>query len=53
VFPYALLPRHEGAKQDTIGVIRGVNAKFPHHKGFALIYLMENETPFVHHVVEQ
>ncbi len=28
------------------------NAKLPHHKGLALAYLMENEMPFEHHVVE-
>jgi hypothetical protein len=40
------------AKQDTIEVIRKASAKLPHHKGLAFTYLMENEMPFVHHVVE-
>jgi hypothetical protein len=49
VFYYAHLPCFEKAKQDTIGVIRGVNAKLPHHKGFMLIYPVENEMSFLHH----
>jgi hypothetical protein len=52
VFPYALLPHHEGAKQNTIGVAKGTNAKLPHCTGHVLAYLMENEIPFVHHVVK-
>jgi hypothetical protein len=47
------LPYHEGLKQNTIGVIKGTNAKLPHHRGFALAYPMEDKTPFVHHVVKQ
>jgi len=46
------LPHHEGEKQDTIGVIRRASAKLPHHRGFALTYLMENEMSFVRHVVK-
>ncbi len=51
-FPYAPLPRHDGAKWNTIGVITKASAKLPHHRGLALVYTMENETPFIHHVVE-
>jgi hypothetical protein len=53
MFPYASLPCHKGAKQDTIGVIKGTNAKLPHHRGLLLVYQMENETPLVRHAVEQ
>jgi len=49
VFSYAHLPCFEKAKQDTIGVIRGTNAKLPHHRGLMLIYPVENEMPFLHH----
>ncbi len=52
VFPYALLPYHEGAKQDTIGVIKGVCAKLPHCTSLVLIYSMENEMSLIHHIVE-
>jgi hypothetical protein len=52
-FPYAPLPHHEGAKQNTIGVIRRTNVKQPHHESFVLAYSMENETPFVRHIIEQ
>jgi len=37
-------PYHEGAKWNTIGVVRGIS--------FALTYPMEKEMPFVHHVVK-
>jgi hypothetical protein len=47
-----MLPRHEGAKQDTIGVTRGTSAKLPHHKDLVPTYLMENKTPFIHHTKE-
>jgi hypothetical protein len=47
------LLRHKEAKRDTIGGIRGASAKLPHHKGLVLTYLMEHETPFIHHVVER
>jgi hypothetical protein len=47
------LPRQEGAKQNTIGVIRRTNAKMPHRKGLALVYPLENEMPLVHHIVKQ
>jgi hypothetical protein len=53
MFPYALLLRHKEAKCDTIGGIRGTSAKLPHHKGLVLTYPMENETPFIHHVVKR
>jgi hypothetical protein len=52
-FPYAQWPPFEGAKQNTIGVIRRANAKLIHHKGHVLIYQMENKMPFIHHVVKQ
>jgi hypothetical protein len=39
--PYALLPRHEREKRDTIGVTRRTSAKLPH---LVLVYPMENET---------
>jgi hypothetical protein len=32
-FPFAQWPPFEGAKQNTIGVIRKANAKLLHHKG--------------------
>jgi hypothetical protein len=51
VFPYALLPCHEGETQNTI-VIRKTNAKLPRHRGFMPTYTMENEMPIVHHVVK-
>jgi hypothetical protein len=44
-FPYALLPRHKGAKQNTIGVITRANAKLPHHKGHVSAYPMEYKMP--------
>jgi hypothetical protein len=53
MFLYAPLPYHEGAKQDTIGVTRRASVRLPHHRGFALIYPMLNETPFLCHVIEQ
>jgi hypothetical protein len=53
MFPYAMLPHHEGAKQDTIGVVGGTNAKLPHCMGPSLAYPMENEMSLVHHIVEQ
>jgi hypothetical protein len=49
---YALLPYHEEAKQDTIGVVRGANVKLPHYTGLVLTYPMENEMPLVHHTIE-
>ncbi len=52
VFPYALLPCHEGEKQNTIEVIRKTNAKLPHHKGLMLAYPMENEMPLIYHVIK-
>jgi len=52
MFPYALLPRHEGAKQNTIGIIRGASAKLSHCTSLALAYPMENDMPFLHHAVE-
>jgi hypothetical protein len=53
MFPYALLLRHKEAKCDTIGGIRGASAKLPHHKGLVLTYPVENEMPFIHHVVKR
>ncbi len=53
MFPYALSPRHKGAKQNTIGVIERTSGKLPHCTGPVLTYPMENEMPFIHHVVEQ
>jgi hypothetical protein len=50
--PYALSPHHERAKQDTIGVARGMSAKLPHCTGHVLVYLMENKILFIHHVVK-
>ncbi len=46
------LPPFERAKQDTIRVIEGTNAKLLHHKGLVPTYQMESEMPFVHHVVK-
>jgi hypothetical protein len=53
MFPYALLPSHEGAKRNTIGVVGRANANLPHCTGHVLTYPMEDGMPFVHHVVEQ
>jgi hypothetical protein len=53
MFLYAPLPYNEGAKQNTIKVTRGASVSLPHHKGFALIYPMENETSFLPHVIER
>jgi hypothetical protein len=50
---YALLPCHEEAKQNTIGVARGISAKLPHCTSLALVYPMENKMPLGHHVVER
>jgi hypothetical protein len=47
------LPHHEGAKQNTIGVTRRVNAKLLHHRGFMLGYPMENKMPLAHHAIKQ
>jgi len=52
VFPYALSPWHEEAKQDTIGVAERTNVKLPHCMGLALTYPMENEMALVHHAIE-
>jgi hypothetical protein len=51
-FPYALSPQHEKAKQNTIGVVRGVNAKLPHCTGHALVYSMENKMSHVYHSIK-
>jgi hypothetical protein len=54
MFPYALLCRHERAKQDTIVVTRRINAKLPHCTGLVLTYpILENKMSFVHHAIEQ
>jgi hypothetical protein len=47
------LPRHEEAKQDTIGVVGGPSAKLPHCMGLVLTYQMKNEMPIVHHIIEK
>jgi len=52
MFPYALSPFHKGPKKDTIGVTGRTSVKLPHCIGPALVYPMENEMPFVHHVIE-
>ncbi len=52
MFPYVLLPYHEGEKQNTIEVTIRTNAKLPYHRGLLLAYPMENEMPLVHHVVK-
>jgi len=52
VFPYALSPYHEEAKQDAIGVGKGANVKLPHCMGLTLIYRMENEMALIHHAIE-
>jgi hypothetical protein len=46
------MPCHEGAKWDTIGVAGGKITKLPHYTSLLLVYLMENEMSFVHHVVK-
>jgi hypothetical protein len=53
MFPYVVLPYHEGAKQDTIGVIRRANAKLPHHRGHVPTYPMENEMSLIHNARKQ
>ncbi len=45
-------PTMKGAKRDTIGVARRANANSPHCTGLISVYPMENEMPFVHHVVK-
>jgi hypothetical protein len=40
------------SKQDTVGVVGGASAKLPHCTSLALDYLMENEMPFVNHIVK-
>jgi hypothetical protein len=47
-----MLPHHEEAKRNTIGVIGRASVKLPHCTGPMLVYPMENEMPIVHHVVE-
>ncbi len=47
-----MLPCHEEAKRDIIGVIGRVNAKLPHYTGLMLTYPMENEMPLEHHIVD-
>jgi hypothetical protein len=41
----------ERAKQDTIKVTKGINAKLPHHMGLVQTYQIERKMPLVHHVV--
>jgi hypothetical protein len=52
VFPYAPLLHHEGVKQNTIGVIKIINFKLSHHKNLVLTYSIENEMPFVCHIIK-
>jgi len=52
-FPYGLSPYHEEAKRNTIGVVGGASVKLTHCTGPMLVYPMENEMPFVHHVVKR
>jgi hypothetical protein len=52
MFFYAMLPYHEKAKRDTIGITRETSAKLPHHLGHVLSYPMENKMPFVYHVAK-
>jgi hypothetical protein len=52
VFSYAVFPHHNGVERDTIKVARGTSTKLLHYKGHVLIYPMENEMPFIHHIVE-
>jgi hypothetical protein len=40
-------------KRDFIRVMKGTNAKLPHHRGLTLSYPMENKTPFVCHVIKR
>ncbi len=47
-----MLAHHDGAKRNTIGVVRRASAKLPHYTGLVLAYLMENEMSLVHHVVK-
>jgi hypothetical protein len=49
-FPYALLPCHEGVKQNTIGVTRKTNGKLSHHRDHVPTYPTENEMSFIHHM---
>jgi hypothetical protein len=48
-----MLPRHKGAKQNTIRVVEKAGAKLPHCMGLALAYPMKNKMSFVHHTVER
>jgi len=43
----------KGVKEDTIRVVRGTNAKLPHHWGHVPTYLVENEMSFKHHIIRQ
>jgi len=52
-FPYALSSQHEGAKQNTIGVVGGTHAKLPHCMSHVLVYPMENELSFIHHAIKR
>jgi len=53
MFPYALSPRHERAKRNTIRVIRKISSQLPHYTSPTLPYPMENEMPLICHTVEQ
>jgi hypothetical protein len=52
MFPCTLFHHHEGAKENTIGVTRKINAKLPYCKGHGLTYPMKNEISFGHNVIE-
>ncbi len=45
-------PPFEGAKQNTVEVIEGTNAKLPHPRGLVRTYQMKNEMSFVHNVIK-
>jgi hypothetical protein len=50
MFPYTLSSHHEKAKRNTIRV---TNVKLSYCTNLALTYLMKNEMPIVHHVIER
>jgi hypothetical protein len=51
-FPCHVPTPIKGAKQNTIGVIKKTNVKLWHHKGFVLLYLVEDEMPLIHHIIK-
>jgi hypothetical protein len=50
--PYAQLPLPKEPKQDTFGIMRRTNVKLSNHRGHVLAYLVENEMPHIHYVIE-